>query len=88
MATIVKHRLLGTARTLGIDPVDPAHLDHAVPVFKLRVERANRRPYTMRVGHRVPPEVEASLRPGLIVPVAVDPGTRRRVAINWTTTGS
>lgn len=49
---------MGTPRTLGITPSDPAYLDDPVYMFVLQVELQDQQPFQAQVGHRVPRHID------------------------------
>jgi hypothetical protein len=84
-ATVVSAQDLGmTVAQTGRQPERPEWLDDRIYLFTLEVQLDGQAPYTAQVGHRVPDDMVNQIRPGLTVPVAVDPATpAMSVAIDW-----
>jgi hypothetical protein len=84
-ATVVAAQDLGmTVAQTGRQPERPEWLDDRIFLFTLEVHLDGQAPYTAQVGHRVPDDMAAQIRPGMTLPVAVDPATPAlSVAIDW-----
>jgi hypothetical protein len=84
-ATVVAAQDLGmTVAQTGRQPERPEWLNDRIFLFTLEVHLDGQAPYTAQVGHRVPDDMVGQIRPGLTVPVAVDPATpQMSVAIDW-----
>jgi hypothetical protein len=85
-ASVTMYQPLGTPRSLGVTPSNPAYLDDPVYMFVLTVQLPGQQPFQAQMGHRVPPQLESTLRQGMTLNVAIDPANpTQSVAIDWGT---
>jgi hypothetical protein len=83
-ATVTMFQPLGTPRTLGVTPSNPAYIDDPVYMFVLQVTLDGQQPFQAQVGHRVPKHIEPTLQQGMTLKVAVDTSNpTQEVAIDW-----
>jgi hypothetical protein len=83
-ATVSMFQPMGTPRSLGITPSNPAYLDDPIYQFVVQVQLDGQQPFQAQMGHRVPRHLEPTLQQGMTVQVAVDPANpTQNVAIDW-----